>query len=322
MASIPRWARKILVASVSVFLLALVGGNSYGAWYLAHRTVSPEWDAEETADPVLERDLAALAPEDVRIGPENLRGWYAEGPSDRPGWVLVHGGGANRTSEVSRARALHEEGHSVVSLELSYTSGAQPFGGGSRESREIASALEWLAERTGGRRPLLYGCSLGAFCVLVAVAAGAPAAAVVADSGFVSVLRARADQYPVALFSAMPLLYPLFSGGAELRDLSRSVEGGGLPIPTLIIHGTADDQIDAGNGPDLARITGGELWAPDGVGHCEAFRARRGEFLERLGSLAARASDRSPSVGPAIRVPQMEQFVPPFRVVARGDLAP
>jgi len=290
-----------LVAAGAVAIVIAV--NAYGAWHVAYRmarqgadrtSIEEEGSAGASSE-ISSETLAfvsAIKAQDVRVGSSELPGWYAPSQSDRPGWVLVHGAGGGRSHMLPLAVALFERGYAVLSLELSYvrtgSSAGRAFGGGAREATEIGEALRWLHARTNARAPLLYGCSTGAYNVLVAAAVGVLAAAVVADSGFVSFANAasRRSGLPPGFFAPMRFLYPLFADGASLIDIDRVIEPNGLRIPALIVHGDADSKIDPSNGPILARLTGGELWAPERVGHCGALAARRGEFLDRLDALA------------------------------------
>jgi pimeloyl-ACP methyl ester carboxylesterase len=63
---------------------------------------------------------------------------------------------------------------------------------------------------------------------------------------------------------------------------------GALGVPTLVVHGEADVAIPLAAGRDLAALTGGELLALPGVGHCppleapDAFAEALAGFLVRL----------------------------------------
>ena len=132
-----------------------------------------------------------------------------------------------------------------------------------------------------GGPAVLLGFSGGAFASLAAVARGAKAAAVVADSGFVgfrSVVAFRAH-VPEALTSLLPVIYPVVSGGGHAVDIGREIAGRPFRTPTLIIQGTGDRTIPPSDGPRLARLTGGRLWSLPGVAHTEAFDTDRRVYV-------------------------------------------
>lgn len=286
-----------LILSGAVVAFLILSLNMYGAWYVAYRTGSHGWSGDEidaeivTRDPEMAKEerrvLAALKPLDVRVEPGQLRAWYLPGQKNIAGWVLVHGAGDNRTTNIRLASALNAQGASVLSLELSYAHNGV-FSGGSRESEEIIASVKWLNEQTTGPKPFLYGCSTGAFNVLVAVAQGAPVSGVVADSGFVSFPRMSAQQshLPYLLFRPMAYLFPIVGEGGELVDIEYDYVAADYRVPTLIINGTGDTKVSPMNGPHLAKITGGELWAPENVGHCTVFDERPEEFFSHISAMA------------------------------------
>ncbi len=71
------------------------------------------------------------------------------------------------------------------------------------------------------------------------------------------------------------------SGGGHGID---AVPAGGrrFPAPALIIQGTADETISPANGARLARLTGGELWLLDGIGHVDAFHHDERAYVDRV----------------------------------------
>jgi pimeloyl-ACP methyl ester carboxylesterase len=76
-------------------------------------------------------------------------------------------------------------------------------------------------------------------------------------------------------------VYPWFSGGAHLENLSDAVTHS-YHVPTLVIQGTADTTVPYADGPILAKLTHGQLWRVTGVGHDQALAADTIGYITRV----------------------------------------
>lgn len=263
-----------LRAGVGLFLAAAAGWfglNAYAAIKIARGGV----DLRQQPDPA----SVGLTFQDVTYG-RGLPAWYVPGEAGRPVIVVVHGYGGNRAGTVEVGPPLHRLGYGLLFPNLGYVSGRRRYGGGQREADDVADAVRWVAD-TRQVPAVLLGFSGGAFASLAAVAKGAPAAAIVADSGFVgfrSVVAFRAH-VPEIVTDLLPVLYPLVSDGGHAIDLAREIGRRPYRTPTLVVQGGADGTVPPSGGARLAHLTGGRLWFLPGVGHTKAFDADRAAYV-------------------------------------------
>lgn len=261
-----------MIGAAIGLVVALIGINAYGDWYIAHL---------RGHDPEPAPSTVGLPFEDVRYG-DNLPAWYIPGEAAKPSLVVVHGAGGNRSSALDVAPGLHGRGYPLLLIELGYDTGRVSFGGGQREVNDVRAAAAWLHEH--GHTPVvLLGYSLGGFIVCAAAVKGVDAVAVISDSGFTSFQSNSVDHsgIPRPVFWLMPVLFPLVSGGGHMIDVTASVPAG-YHLPTLIIQGTADTDSRPHEGQDLAMALHGELWLLPGVGHTAAYDANPTEYLDHL----------------------------------------
>jgi pimeloyl-ACP methyl ester carboxylesterase len=250
-----------------------------------------------THDPQPSPATVGLAFEDVRYG-RGLKAWYVPGSPGKPAIVVVHGSGGNRSGSLDESEGLHGRGYSLFLIQLGYAEGHRPYGGGQRETGEIRSAIAYAHQRTGAPVVLL-GYSLGGFGVSAAAAKGVDAVAVISDSGFASFQSQSSSNghLPRPIFSLMAPLFPLFSSGGHLVDVSHAARPAHR-LPALVIQGTADTMTPVHEARDLARALHAQLWIVPGVGHTATYRAMPQVYLDRLGAfidgaLASRAASRS-----------------------------
>ena len=272
-----RWPPRVAIAVGACLVVAWVAGNSYAAVVIARGGEDPV----ERVDP----SSVGLAFRDVSYG-GGRSAWYVPGKAGRPLIVVVHGYGNNRSATVEVGPPLYDLGYGLLFVNLGYVSGSRAYGGGQREAEDVTDAVRWAA--TTFRVPVvLLGFSAGALASLSAVASGAPAAAVVSDSGFAGFRDVVAYRAGVnrALTALLPAVYPLVSGGGRIVDLASQIGEQRFPVPTLVIQGDADRTVSPASGRDIARLTGGRLWQLPGVGHAGAFHADRAGYVARVDEL-------------------------------------
>jgi len=223
-----------------------------------------------------------------------LPAWYVPGQPGRPVMVMVAGYGGTRSEMLKRMVPLHKLGYGALAIEQSYQLGWQTFGGGQREAAQVTAAAHWVTSHTGDR-VVLYGESAGGLSVLLAGAEGLRPLAIVSDSGFTSMRdeAAHSTRLPTALLGPFDTFYPWFSGGAHILDVGTELRlHPGYNVPTLIIQGTGDNEIDWHNGPTLARLTHGTLWLLPGVGHIGAYSAEPTAYIARVNRFIESAEAR------------------------------
>ncbi len=278
--------RALLVVVVAVPVAALVLFNVYAAVVISRGGQ----DRTEPRDPA----SVGLAFTDVVYG-KGLPAWYVAGAAGQPVIVIVHGYGGNRSSTVEVGPPLHERGYGLLFVNLGYVNGDRPYGGGQPEADDIHHAVSWA--RTHARVPVVgLGFSGGGFAALAAAARGADVAAVVSDSGFVSFRHEAAHRahVPPLVTKLLPVVYPLVSAGGHAIDAVPAAGGRPFPVPALIIQGTADETISPANGERLARLTGGELWLLDGIGHVDAFHHDERAYVDRVDAFIRSALTNGP----------------------------
>ena len=266
-----RRALLLVVAAVPVAAVVLL--NVYAAVVIARGGQ----DRTEPRDPA----SVGLAFTDVVYG-NGLPAWYVAGAAAQPVIVIVHGYGGNRSSTIEVGPPLHERGYGLLFVNLGYVNGDRPYGGGQREADDVRRAVSW-ARTHAGVPVVVLGFSGGGFAALAAAARGADVSGVVSDSGFVSFRHEAAHRahVPPLVTKLLPVVYPVVSAGGHAID---AVPAGGrpFPVPALIVQGTADETISPANGQRLARLTGGELWLLDGVGHVDAFHHDERAYVDRV----------------------------------------
>ena len=277
--------RRVVAALVAVAVVAWVVTTAYAAARIAR-------GGGADADP---RDPGSvgLAYREVSYA-EGRRAWYVPGADGRPVVVVVHGYGNDRAATVEVGPPLHDLGYGLLFVDLGYVSDERRYGGGGPEAEDLVDATTW-ARRTLGVPVVLLGFSAGALASLAATADGAPVAAVISDSGFLSFRDAVAYRIGVGrwLTGLLPAVYPLASGGGRLVDLSREIRPDHYRVPTLVIQGDADETIPPAGARRIAALTGGRLWTLPGVGHTGAFHADRAGWVARVDGLVRSATQAS-----------------------------
>lgn len=253
-----------------------------------------------------------LAYEDLTLaGPEgSLRAWYVQGTS-RTAVLLLHGRRRGELSETLRMIGpLHELGVPTLALAYRNHDRSDP----SRDGLYHYGADEWadalvgvreLAAR-GADRVVLYGLSMGGAVALEAAKRWSPdlpeLAGIALDSPLVDVyevveLGAEKAGLPVpAQLTRLALLVAGLRTGVDFASLSQARTAGTVPVPVMVIAGTADSTVpvaavDAFADALRVPLTYHRL---DGVEHVEAWNVdpeRYGRWLAAfIGGLDVRAS--------------------------------
>ncbi len=256
------------------------------------------WEEFDTKPYLLPRYKTVRLPS--REAGIELAAWYAGKDGNAPAVVLVHGLGASKACHwvLTPAGMLWRAGFSVLMLDVRDHGDSQVEDGrtamGSEEYLDVLGAWDWLvAEKSvGPERIGLYGTSLGAATVLIAVGQEPRAAAAFVDSPFADA-RAIIDEelerngYPTFLSMASIFMARVVAGDdlvahppeEELRKL------GGRPL--YLTHGLSDTRVGVHHSRRLASIAGEEdlnvtTWFVPEADHLEAMLRRPREYEERL----------------------------------------
>lgn len=219
--------------------------------------------------------------QDVDIG-GGLLGWWLSAPKERLAIILVHGWAGNGLERwvpfQALAEALRDAGVSTLQFDLGYVGGRRMYSGGAREADDVLQAARWVRGRV--EVPIvLWGFSAGGHAVLLAAQREPDLPlAVVVDSAFpesgrmVASRAARMLHVPSPLLALAPCLLSMLTG-------SRAEPLGRCAVPTLLIHGTNDQEVPLAAADRLQQITGARLHTVEGAEHEGAFRRDPKEYL-------------------------------------------
>jgi pimeloyl-ACP methyl ester carboxylesterase len=283
------WLERVMAVEklrVNLALLGLVAGSlvfGVGLWANQARLIfEPDrrlraapadfpFPVVEVAIPVRPQDKAPV-----------LRGWWM--PSARPGAKVVlylHGNDGNVTTSVGEAAPLLELGYSVLMIDYrGYGASDGPFP--SEASVYEDAEAGWRHLLRGGAKPgdvFIYGHSLGAAIAIELALRHPEAAGLIAESAFTSIRD-------MALLEPRYAVLPLSLLNQRFDSLDKVPA---LRLPSLFIHGTADEVVPYSMGLQLFGASAGtkQFLAVEGGRHGDnaraggsAFRAAIERFVE------------------------------------------
>ena len=267
--------RPMVALAVIVLLVLAIGGCSMRQmiYPAPHITVGePPADMEEAT---------------LGSGGESIVAWYWEPPEVqylKPALLFLHGNGENL--ETIRASNTLEQLRQLGSpfLIIDYPGYGRSSGRPSESSlkRAAADSIRWLSDRTGERRIVVCGWSLGAAVGVHVAATESSVDALIAMSAWTS------------LSDVAELHFPRWLVGTLLRETYDSADSGSrITIPTLLIHGTKDPIIPVAQGHNLAsKIPHAEWFEVPTSGHNDLLSYSEvwsviAEFLDRVRAVPA-----------------------------------
>ncbi|MHC5055775.1 MAG: alpha/beta hydrolase [Planctomycetota bacterium] len=293
-------AAAYLVAGYAVYLrLSAVGSRpedapNTPASFAVHLPGRDDFDAS----PYFMPDF-----EDVRFPSREpgveLAGWHIKGSAGGGAVVLVHGIGDSRRrhSVLLPAGMLAKAGFGVLIMDVREHGDSQVIDGrttlGNEEHLDVLGGWDWLvASGHGEGRVGLYGASLGAATVLIAMSEEPRVRAAFVDSAFADIRtiireELKREGYPTSLASGGTFMARLVAGTDLLAHApSDGVERLGERA-LFLAHGLDDARVGAHHGRRLAALAaerGGEVetWFVAGAGHLEAMLASPEEYAARL----------------------------------------
>jgi fermentation-respiration switch protein FrsA (DUF1100 family) len=268
------WRRRLAIA-LAVGVLALLAS----AWIAGSLLVHP------TNHIVSKPYGFSAAPVSIAGRGHAIAGWWADGGSNTPVVLLLHGVRDDRTTMVPRAQLLGKHGFSVLLIDLQghgETPG-EAITFGARESADVTAALGWIKQNTPGRRVGVIGCSLGGASVLLAPQ---PTGfdAIVLEAVYPRITRAVENRVHLFVGPLTPVLAPLLLMQLEPRlhlstsDLEPIKSISRLGAPVLVVAGSSDRHTTLAESRELydAAASPKQFWVVQGAGHQDfmAFDAR------------------------------------------------
>ena len=263
---------RLVRPRVVVFALALVALGGVGARIASRRFVFRGWGSRSTALPSDVRPLVVAAPDGARVFAAEL---VAEG---RPYVVHFHNNRETIADVLPFARALHDRGVGVVLVEYrGYGASRDLSPSEDAEYEDAAAVLDALERRgIGPDRVVLSGRSLGTG-IAAEMARRGRGAALVLVSPYTSIPDLVRDAVPLA---PDLLVEDAFDTGAKASAIH---------VPTLIVHGDADEIVPFAMGAALASaIDGATLLAVAGARHDDVLQRDVDRTLDAIADLALR----------------------------------
>ena len=190
----------------------------------------------------------------------DLLAWYWPAADGSPTLAMFHGNARHMGPRAPKMAPFVDAGFGLLLVEY------RGYGGNPGRPTEQglktdgAAALDWLRdEGVPPEHTVLYGESLGSG-IAVFLATQRPVAAVVLEAPYTSITALARRQ-----FWFLPVDWLLWD---RFDSLSRIAE---VPVPILIVHGTADRVIPVSHGRTLAAASDADLRVFDGAGHVTLF---------------------------------------------------
>jgi pimeloyl-ACP methyl ester carboxylesterase len=222
-----------------------------------------------------------------------LRGWWNPGDSSQPVIIFAHGLNRSRVELLERGAESSRRGFGVLLFDLrNHGESGQAYTTiGVFESRDICAAQNFVKDKAGNRRQVVWGVSMGASSALLAARQCPGFAAIVADSSFLSFretiehhfgLVFRLPSFPIA-----NLIVAITSWRMGFDPDEGDVEAAVRVIdsPILFIAGANDRRMPPALAERLfnaARHPKKELLLVPGAGHGDAFETDRTSYLNSV----------------------------------------
>jgi len=224
-----------------------------------------------------------LEAEEVRFAAADdtpLHGWYFAAPESRAVFVFLHGNAGNISHRLGLVHQLQRAKGDVFLFDYrGYgESGGEPRG--ESPLLDARAAVDFVRSHPGGegKKILLFGESIGGAMSLV-LAGEEEVDGVITLAAFSSARDVARDMPLYRVFT--PLVPDRYNALAAV---------GGLDIPILFIHGTADEIIPFAHGERLFASAGKgkeHFWI-EGAGHNDLFQVAGIEIVQRVSTFLDR----------------------------------
>lgn len=283
----------VLGAGAALGVGALAG---FTAWTLnATRRPFPAYTFTPFEIGVPAEELAFAADDGVR-----LAGWWFDRPDAETVVICCHGHRGNKSDMLGIGPGLWKAGHAVMLFDFRGNGESEdgPQSLAHHEQRDLAAAVDLVAERHPGARIAVVGFSMGASVAILTAALDRRIEALVLDSPFATMSDVIAASYRRYRLPSEPIL-PVADLVNRLRygyefAAVRPIDAFGAlaPRPILLLHGTEDRIIPYRHALDLAEAAGPgtcELVTFEGVDHCGGYFEDRQGYIDRVDSFLREA---------------------------------
>jgi uncharacterized protein len=223
-------------------------------------------------------------------GEGQLAAWHIPRTNAPGRVVLYHGYGASKARLLPEARILHDLGYACFLVDFRGNGGSdgRRTSIGYHEAEDVRRSVEYVRRRWPSEPVILFGHSMGAAAVLLALSRNLiQADAVVLECPFdrlLSTVQARFSESGLPAFPAAQLL--VFWGGVQHGynafshnpvEYARAVR-----CPTLLLHGKQDSHVSCAQVEAIYRNLAGEkqLRLFDDIGHESIAAVRPAEWKE------------------------------------------
>ena len=266
---LPPWWRLLLLASLLVLILGtLTWGDS---------TMEQHFLYFPTKTLALTPQAVGLDYEDIFFTAEDgtrLHGWFIPAAEAVPTVLFFHGNAGNIGDRVDNLLALHRFGLSVFIFD--YRGYGQSAGVPSENGlyADGRAARNWLRDHKpeAAGNLFYFGRSLGAAAALQ-LALESPPRGLILESPFTSVAGMGKHHYPILYRLLGWLLNDKYDNNEKIK---------GLPVPLLLIYGTADTIVPPAMAQELFDLAPQpkQLHLIDGADHNDIFFLGRESYWD------------------------------------------
>lgn len=227
-----------------------------------------------------------------------LVGWFSRGNPGFGGVLLLHGVRSDRRQMLGRARFLHNDGYSVLLVDLPAhgESSGEHITFGANEGKGVRSALNFLRSQLSAQEKIaVIGVSLGA-ASLVLAHSEQPLGAVVLESMYSTITEAVANRLELAIGRPARVLTPLLTWQLPVQlgiwpsELEPITAIASLHAPVLITAGDRDLHTTLTETQSLfaAAKEPKELWIVEGAGHVDLYNFAPKAYQSKIFGFLAR----------------------------------
>jgi pimeloyl-ACP methyl ester carboxylesterase len=286
-----RWLRRLMYSAVVLVLLFFFVVVPLGASFLI---TNGRFRYRERGPKTLEAvNLSATEVEFTSSDGIPLRGWWNPGDASLPVIIFAHGLNRSRVELLERGAESSRRGFGVLLFDLrNHGESGQAYTTiGVFESRDVCAAQNFVKDKAGNRRQVVWGVSMGASSALLAAKQCPGFAAIVADSSFLSFRETVAHHF--GLFFRLPS-FPIanlivavtgWRMGFDPDDGDVEAAVRMIDSPILFVAGAEDRRMPPALAERLfkaARHPKKELLVIPGAGHGDAFETDRTSHLNSV----------------------------------------